>query len=43
MKLVQLIGNRAVSTATVEEIEAIANDGEIAERIEEAMRNSMGQ
>ena len=33
VKLVNLIGDRATSTATLEEIEEIAIDGELAERV----------
>lgn len=38
-----LIGDRATSTATLEEVEAIIGDGELAERVIETANNSMGQ
>jgi hypothetical protein len=41
--LVILIGDRAVSTATVEDIEEIVGDGELSERVIEISKGSMGQ
>ena len=43
VRLAKLIGNRDATEATLEEIEEICGDGEIAERISEAIKNSMGQ
>lgn len=43
VQLVALIGDRATSTASLEEIEAIIGDGELAERVVETAQNSMGQ
>ena len=43
MQLVQLIGDRAVSTAGTAEIEEVVGDGEIAEKVHETSLNSMGQ
>ena len=43
VQLVYLIGDRATTTATLEEIEEIAIDGELSERVLEACKNSMGQ
>jgi len=40
---VTLIGNRANSTSSLEEIEEIVVDGELAERVGETMKASMGQ
>lgn len=38
-----LIGDRATSTASLEDIEGIIGDGELAERVVETAQNSMGQ
>ncbi len=43
VQLVNLIGDRAASTATLEEIEAVVGDAEIAERVVETCKGSMGQ
>ena len=43
VQLVALIGDRATSTSTLEEIEAIIGDGELAERVIDTSNNSMGQ
>lgn len=43
VRLVNLIGDRATSTADVEQIEEIVGDGEISERVFEVSKNSMGQ
>jgi nucleolar protein 56 len=43
VKLVALVGDRATSTASLEEIEGIIGDGELAERVIETSHNSMGQ
>jgi nucleolar protein 56 len=43
VKLAQLIGNRDTTTATLEEIEEICGDAEIAEKVLESCKNSMGQ
>lgn len=43
MQLVALIGDRATTTASLEDIEAIIGDGELAERVVETAHNSMGQ
>lgn len=43
VQLANLIGNREGTTATMEEIEEICQEGEIAEKVVEASKNSMGQ
>jgi nucleolar protein 56 len=43
VKLAQLVGNRDTTTATLEEIEEICGDAEIAEKVLESYKNSMGQ
>ena len=43
VRLVQLIGDRAVSTSGAAEIEEIVGDGELAEKVHDASLNSMGQ
>ena len=43
VQLVNLIGDRASTAVELEEIEEIVGDGELAERILEASKNSMGQ
>jgi RNA processing factor Prp31 len=43
VQLVALIGDRATTTATLEEVEAVIGDAELAERVIETSHNSMGQ
>lgn len=43
VRLVKLIGDRATTSATVEEIEELVIDGEIATRVSETILSSMGQ
>ena len=43
VNLAILIGDRATTEATLEEIEEFTVDGEIAEKVLDAIKNSMGQ
>lgn len=43
VRLVQLIGDRATSAVEAAEVEEVVGDGEIAERVCEAAKSSMGQ
>jgi len=43
VKIVHLIGNRDTCETSLEEVEAICGDADIAEKILESCKNSMGQ
>ena len=43
VQLVQLVGDRATTEATPEELEELIGDGEISEKVAEGIKNSMGQ
>lgn len=43
VNLVQLIGDRATTEVTPEELEELIGDGEITEKVAEGIKNSMGQ
>jgi len=43
VRLAHLIGDKSTETVTAEEVEQVVGDGELAERVLETSRNSMGQ
>lgn len=43
VKLVQLVGDRKTTDVTSEQVEELVGDGEIADKVIESARNSMGQ